>query len=148
MMPGGVRAAWSAFGMAARIGAGLGVLAGALAGCSAAGLGQAPARPNANLFPDDYKALLLTRLQTNPYGLVGAREAFVSTPALKPFGTESRYFVCLRVVAPDTRTDKLVVFYAGEINQFIDAPGTDCAAAAYQPFPEMTAALGRFGGKK
>jgi hypothetical protein len=146
MMPGGVRAAWSAFGMVVRRGAGLGVLAGALAGC--AGLGQAPPRPNPNLFPDDYKALLLTRLQTNPYGLVGAREAFVSTPALKPFGAESRYFVCLRVVAPDMRTDKLVVFYAGEINQFIEAPAADCAAAAYQPFPEMTAALGRFGGKK
>ena len=142
MMPGGVRAAWSAFfGTAVCGGAGLGLLAGC------AGLGQAPPR-NPNLFPDDYKALLLTRLQTNPYGLVGAREAFVTTPALKPFGTESRYFVCLRVVAPDMRTDKLVVVYAGEINQFIDAPAADCAAAAYQPFLEMTAALGRFGGKK
>jgi hypothetical protein len=147
MMPGGARAAGSAFfGTAVRRAAGLGLLAGALAGC--AGFGQGPPRPDPNLFPDDYKALLLTRLQTNPYGLVGAREAFVTTPALKPFGTESRYFVCLRVVAPDTRTDKLVVFYAGEINQFIDAPAGDCAAAAYQPFPEMTAALGRFGGKK
>ena len=147
MMPGGARAAGSAFfGTAVRRAAGLGLLAGALAGC--AGFGQGPPRPDPNLFPDDYKALLLTRLQTNPYGLVGGREALVTTPALKPFGTESRYFVCLRVVAPGTRTDKLVVFYAGEINQFIDAPAGDCAAAAYQPFPEMTAALGRFGGKK
>src|ERR1700674_3266442 len=146
MTPGGVRAVRSAFGTAVRRAAGLGLLAGALAGC--AGLGQAPPRPNPNLFPDNYKALLLTRLQTNPYGLAGAREAFVSTPALKPFGTESRYFSCLRVAAPDMRKDKLVVFYAGEINQFIDATNDDCAAAAYQPFPEMNAALARFGGKK
>jgi hypothetical protein len=144
------RAALSAGRRALRIGALLGAVAGALAGCSAFGLGQKtePLRPDPNLFPDNYKALLLTRLQTNPYGLAGAREAFVSVPALKPFGTESRYFVCLRVVAPDTRKDKLVIFYAAEINQFVDATGDDCAAAAYQPFPEMTAALARFGGKK
>jgi hypothetical protein len=133
-----------------RTGALLVAISGALAGCSALGLGQQAesTRVDPNVFPDNYKALLLTRLQTNPYGLAGAREAFVSTPALKPFGAESRYFVCLRVVAPDTRKDKLVVFYAAEINQFIDAAGDDCAAAAFQPFPEMTAALGRFGGKK
>lgn len=125
------------------------VLVAALAGCSSFGFGGDTKPPiDPNLFPDNYKALLLTRLQTNPYGLAGAREAFVSAPTLKPFGTENRYFSCLRVVAPDMRKDKLVVFFGGEINQFIDAGGDDCAAAAYQPFPEMTAALGRFGGKK
>jgi hypothetical protein len=148
MMLGAVRAGLPAVGMAVRMGALSGALA--LAGCSALGVGQKAETqgPDPNLLPDNYKALLLTRLQTNPYGLVGAREAFVSAPALKPFGTESRYAVCLRVVAPDMRKDKLVVFYAREINQFVDATGDDCAAAAYQPFPEMTAALGRFGGKK
>jgi hypothetical protein len=120
----------------------------ALAACSGLGLGPQPANRDPNLVPENYKALLLTRLQTDPYGLVGAREAFVAPPALKPFGTESRYVVCLRVVAPDMRKDKLVIFFAGEINQFIDATGDDCAAAAYQPFPEMSAALARFGGKK
>jgi hypothetical protein len=141
-----VRAALPAFGMALRMGAGLAAMAGALAACS--GIGPQPPAENPNLVPDNYKALLLTRLQTDPYGLVGGREAFVSAPALKAFGTESRYVVCLRVVAPDMRKEKLVVFFAGEINQFVDATGGDCAAATYQPFPEMSAALARFGGKK
>lgn len=125
------------------------VLVAALAGCSSFSIGgDTKPLPDPNLFPDNYKALLLTRLQTNPFGLAGAREAFVSTPALKPFGTESRYFSCLRVTAPDMRKDKLVVFFGGEINQFIDPTGDECATATYLPFPEMTAALGRFGGKK
>ncbi|HEX4557518.1 MAG TPA: hypothetical protein VH249_26260 [Xanthobacteraceae bacterium] len=128
------------------MGAGLAVIAGALAACSS--LAPEPQAQNPNLVPDNYKALLLTRLQTDPYSLVGGREAFVSAPTLKAFGTESRYVVCLRVVAPDMRKEKLVVFFAGEINQFVDAASGDCAAAAYQPFPEMTAALARFGGKK
>ena len=144
----GVRAALPAFGRALRIVAGLAAMAGALAACSALGLGPQPQAQDPNLVPDNYKALLLTRLQIDPYNLVGGREAFVSAPALKAFGTESRYVVCLRVVAPDMRKEKLVVFFAGEINQFIDAAGSDCAGAAYQPFPEMSAALARFGGKK
>ena len=144
----GVRAALPGFGMALRMGAGLAAVAGALAACSGLGLGPQPQAQDPNLVPDNYKALLLTRLQTDPYSLVGGREAFVSAPALKAFGTESRYVVCLRVVAPDMRKEKLVVFFAGEINQFVDAASGDCAAAAYQPFPEMSAALARFGGKK
>jgi len=148
MMLDGVRAALPGFGVALRMGAALRAVAGALAGCSGLSLAPQPQAQNPNLVPDNYKALLLTRLHTDPYGLVGGREAFVSAPTLKPFGTESRYVVCLRVVAPDMRKDKLVIFFAGEINQFIDAAGDDCAAAAYQPFPEMTAALARFGGKK
>jgi hypothetical protein len=144
----GERAALPDFGRALRMGAGLTAIAGALAACSGLGFGPQPEAQNPNLVPDNYKALLLTRLQTDPYGLVGGREAFVSAPALKAFGNESRYVVCLRVVAPDMRKEKLVVFFAGEINQFVDAASGDCAAAAYQPFPEMTAALARFGGKK
>jgi hypothetical protein len=29
----------------------------------------------------------------------------------------------------------MLVFYSGGINQFIDAEGDQCGAAAYQPFP-------------
>jgi hypothetical protein len=148
MMLGDVRAALPGVGMALRRGAALPAVAGALAACSGLGLGQQPQSANPNLVPENYKALLLTRLQTDPYSLVGGRDAFVAAPTLKAFGTESRYVVCLRVVAPDMRKDKLVIFYAGEINQFIDAAADDCPAAAYQPFPEMSAALARFGGKK
>jgi hypothetical protein len=125
------------------------LLAVALAGCSAMGLGQPEKKPvDPNLFPTDYKTDVLTYLQTNPYNLVGTREASLSPPALMQFGTESRYFSCLRATSPNGRKDKLVVFFGGEINQFVDATGEQCGAAAYQPFPELPALLARYGSKK
>jgi hypothetical protein len=123
--------AWSA--------AAVGLAALVLAGCSSFGLGQSDQpEVNPNLFPADYKAGLMTFLRTNPFNLVGTREATLSPPELKPFGNESRYVACLRVSAPDWRKEKMVVYYGGEINQFVDATEL-CKSAAYQPFPELPA---------
>ena len=114
----------------------LALVALALAGCSMFGGGQ-PEKPiDPNVFPADYKAGLMTFLQVNPFGLVGTREAALSQPELKAFGNESRYVACLRVVGPDLRKDKMIVYFAGAINQFVDA-GERCNGAAYQPFPEL-----------
>jgi hypothetical protein len=46
---------------------------------------------------------------------------YISTPALKEFGSESRYFVCLRIDGQNVRKEKFVIFYAGPINQFVDS---------------------------
>lgn len=110
----------------------------ALAGCSSFGFGGGSAQPevNPNLFPADYKSDLLTFLRTSPFGLVGAREASLSPPELKPFGNESRYVACLRVASPDWHKDKMIVYYGGAINQLVDATDV-CNGAAYQPFPEL-----------
>jgi hypothetical protein len=40
-----------------------------------------------------------------------------------------------------------VTFFGGQINQFVDAAG-QCAAAAYQPFTELTAMLRQMRGAK
>jgi hypothetical protein len=120
----------------------------ALAGCSSFGFGQSTApEPDPNILPADYKSSLMTFLQTNPFGLVGAREAALSPPELKPFGNETRYVACLRVAAPDWRKEKMIVYYAGAINQFVDA--TDlCKSAVYQPFPELPAMFAQLRSKK
>ena len=111
----------------------------ALAGCSSFGIGQSDPPPvEANVFPADYKSGLMAFLRTNPFNLVGTREAAVSPPELKPFGNESRYVACLRVAAPDWRKEKMIVYYGGTINQFVDATEL-CKSAAYQPFPELPA---------
>jgi hypothetical protein len=44
--------------------------------------------------------------------------------------------------------EKFVVFYAGLINQFVDATSEQCGAAAYQSFPEALAAFSPPSGKK
>jgi hypothetical protein len=125
-----------------------GVVALALAGCSSFGFGGAPEKPvDPNVFPADYKSGLMAFLQNNPVGLVGAREAALSAPELKPFGTESRYVACLRVAGPDWRKDKMVVYFGGAINQFVDA-GDQCTGVAYQPFPELPALFAQLRSKK
>jgi hypothetical protein len=120
----------------------------ALAGCSSFGFGQSDPKPvDPNVFPADYKPGLIAFLQNNPFGLVGTREASLSAPELKPFGQENRYVACLRVAGPDWRKDKMVVYFGGAINQFVDA-GDQCNSAAFQPFPELPALFATLRSKK
>ena len=119
-----------------------------LAGCSSFGLGQSdPPQVDPNTFPADYKSGLMTFLQNSPFGLVGTREAALSPPELKPFGNESRYVACLRAAGPDWHKEKMVVYYGGAINQFVDAPEA-CKSATYQPFPELPAMFAQLRSKK
>jgi hypothetical protein len=96
----------------------------------------------------NYKADLLAYLRKNPDDLVNASATYISTPALKQLGSESRYFVCMRIDGPNGRKEKFVVFFSGQINQFVDATSEQCGAAAYQPFPELLAAFSPPSGKK
>jgi hypothetical protein len=117
-------------------------------GCSEIGFGRQPEKVDPNVYPENYKKDLLAYLKTHPTEMPNAREAAVSTPALKPFGAESRYVACLRASGPDWRKAKMVIFFSGRINQFIDAEGDPCSAAQYQPFPELVAELSQLKGKK
>ena len=119
----------------------------ALAGCSSFGYGQPDKPIEPNVVPADYKGGLISFLQNNPSGLIGAREAALSPPELKAFGNESRYVACVRVAGPDWRKDKMIVYFGGAINQFIDA-GEQCNGAAYQPFPELPAMYAQLRSKK
>jgi hypothetical protein len=127
------------------------LLALLLAGCSGIpGFGRSEEKPvDPNAYPADYKADVLAYLQNNAAELDGARDPYLSAPTLGQLaGAESRYFVCLRMDRPDGRKEKVIVFYGGLINQYIDASGRQCAAAAYQPFPEIAAAVAQMRGKK
>ena len=125
-------------------------LAATLAGCSS----FSPPPANAidpNLYPANFKATVLTFLQQNPYNLTGAISAELAPPALKSFGAESRearYVACLRVAGPDWRKEKMIVFYGGEINQFVDATAEGCRGAPYAVFPELPAMLAQLRGQK
>jgi hypothetical protein len=117
-----------------------------LAGCSDFGFGRTKLDPNA--FPANYKMDVLAYVRIHPVDMLDAREAYVTTPALKQLGADSRYFVCLRADGRDWRKEKFVVFYAGQINQFVDAASEQCAAAEYQSFPELLPELGKPREKK
>jgi hypothetical protein len=57
---------------------------------------------------------------------------------MKLFGSESRYFVCVKAGDDQEQVEKIAFLSAGKIIQFADA-GEQCASAFYQPFPELTA---------
>ena len=118
----------------------------ALAGCSQ--FGKPEEKPEPNIYPANYKKDLSAYLRENSDVLVNASTTYISTPALKQFGSESRFFVCLRIDGQNGRKEKFVVFYAGLINQFVDATSEQCGAAAYQSFPEALAAFSPPSGKK
>jgi hypothetical protein len=125
------------------------LLVAAVAGCSDFSLWGKPDKPiDPNVYPENYKKDVLTYLKAHPAEMLNVREASISAPALRQFGSESRFFACLRVSGPDWRKDKTVIFYSGGINQFIDAEGDQCGAAPYQPFPELVAQITQMKGKK
>ena len=80
----------------------------ALAGCTSFGSHSDPPPVDPNIYPADYKAIVMTFIQTDPYLLVGTQDAALSPPALQPVGTESRYFSCLRLSGPNQLAHLLV----------------------------------------
>src|SRR5262249_46753688 len=110
------------------------LLVAAVAGCSEFSLWGKPDKPiDPNVYPENYKKDVLAYLKAHPAEMLNVREASISAPALRQFGSENRFFACLRVSGPDWRKDKTVIFYSGGINQFIDAEGDQCSAAPHLP---------------
>ena len=125
---------------------GLAALFAALVGCSQ--FGKPEQKPDPNAYPANYKTDLLTYLRDHPDDLSNAQSTYISLPALKQFGAESRYFICLRADGQNWRKEKIAIFFSGMINQFVNATSEDCGTAAYQLFPELLAALSPPSGKK
>src|SRR5262245_18096137 len=119
----------------------LSFLAMGLIGCSGSGSKQSEENPN--VFPVDYKKEILFTMTTTLENSANVRGAFISEPILSPAGTDQRYVVC---VCSDSRnannqytgsTDRIGYFYAGHLNQLIEATKEQCGNAAYKPFPEL-----------
>jgi hypothetical protein len=115
------------------------LLAAALPGCSAI-LEFLQPKKEANQYPAAYRTELLDYLQKNPTEITAVQEAYISAPSMKPFGPESRYFVCVKASGNGEQVEKIAFLSAGKIIQFVDA-GEQCASAFYQPFPELAAML-------
>ena len=117
------------------------VLALALAGCSMFGSKEPPA-VDPNVFPSRYKADVAGFLRTYLNNPRGVRDAYISEPALKQISGTTRYISCVRYNARDVRNqyqgneEKMALFWAGGLNQFLPSQPDLCAGAAYQRFPE------------
>jgi len=111
----------------------------ALGGCSGFGKSEEVAAVDPNMFPSTYRADLVRYLAVHLTDPAEFRGAVVSSPVLKPIGSDQRYVVCLRLGGTN-RAEKATIFYAGQINQYIDATAELCNGAAYQPFSELALA--------
>lgn len=119
----------------------LSVLAVGLTGCSGSGSKQPEENPN--VFPADYKNEILLTMTSTLDDPTNVRGAFISEPVLRQAGKEERYVVCVRSDSRNANkhytgsTDRIGYFYAGHLNQLIDATKEQCGNAAYKPFPEL-----------
>lgn len=90
-----------------------------------------------NVFPVDYRAKIVGFLKVQLRDRSAYMGALISPPTLKPFGTENRYVVCVRIVNGSKPGEKMAIFFGGQLNQFVDADEGVCAGAAYEPFREL-----------
>ncbi|MBI3702632.1 MAG: hypothetical protein HY244_01970 [Rhizobiales bacterium] len=117
-----------------------GMVALALAGCGSDGK---KAEIDPNILPANYKQEIIDTLTHTLDDPTNVREAFISEPVLRPAGKEQRYTVCVRANARNLMRqyagskDRIGYFYAGHLNQLVDATKEQCGSAAYKPFPEL-----------
>jgi hypothetical protein len=120
-----------------------------LGGCSNSldnlGFGKAsdPPKDDGTQFPAHYKQELAAFMRTYLENPRQVRDAYVGTPVLRPIAGTSRYVTCLRYNPrnPENKyegnKERLVVFHAGKVTQFVESDPQVCAGLAYQRYPEI-----------
>ena len=121
----------------------LSALAVALAACS----GDKTTSVDPNLPPTRYKDEILDTLRAvfDKNETQTVTNAMISDLALRSFGGEQRYTICVRYTAHGTaynltaNGERIGFFYGGHLTQLIEATKEQCGNAAYKPFPELNA---------
>ena len=114
-----------------------------LAGCTTTNKADDPTIPRGdpNTVPPNYRAQILVYLPTALPRREDFRGTLIAPPMLKPVGSSQRMVVCLRFTSRTPPRDKVVIYFAGTITQFVGAKPEQCNDAAYEPFPELEAEL-------
>jgi hypothetical protein len=129
-----------------KIRAGLAVLVSAMtiAGCSGFGgpkkQDTAPAA-DPNVYPANYRGQLALFLSTTLRDPADFRGALIAQPVLKQVGDNPHYIVCIQLTGHGQRRNKVTIYLAGAITQFVDATPEQCGDAAYGPFKELEGEL-------
>jgi hypothetical protein len=114
------------------------LLAACLAGCSFNT--QHPVTPTVdpNLYPQNYRKQVAVYLSMELSDRADFRGARISPPVLKPVGGDTpHYVVCLQFNGHSQIKNKVAIYLAGQITQFIDSTPEQCSDAVYQPFGEL-----------
>ena len=71
------------------------------------------------------------------------RDASIGTPVQRPIAGAPRYVTCVRYNPQNPENkyegskERLVIFHAGKMTQFLDSDPQVCAGLAYQRYPEI-----------
>ena len=110
--------------------------------CCSSGSSKQP-EENPNVFPADYKNEILLTMTNTLEDPTNIRGAFISEPVLRSADKDERYVVCVRSDSRNANKnytgskDRIGYFYAGHLNQLVDASKEQCGNDAYKPFPEL-----------
>jgi hypothetical protein len=115
------------------------LLAVTVAGCSGFG---GPKKDDVtaadpNTYPANYRTQIADFLRQSLTSRADYRGALISQPTLKTVGDNQRYVVCLQFNGNSQIKNKVAIYFAGMISQFIDSTPEQCSDAAYQPFKEL-----------
>jgi hypothetical protein len=130
-------------GKAVALAAALGVLLAGCEGMSSFGSKKEP-EVDPNAYPTRYRQEVSQFMKTYLNNPRNVRDAFISEPALKPVAGPPRYVSCVRYNPRGTgdqyegMTEKVAIFFAGDVTQFIDPTRELCGGTVvYQRFPEL-----------
>ncbi len=125
------------------VGVAAALLAVAVAGCSGFGSPKSGALSTAdpNAYPANYRTQILEFLRQSLSSRAAYHGAVISQPVLKSVGDSQRYIVCVQFNSNSQISNKVAIYFAGMISQFVDSTPEQCGDAAYQPFKELDAAV-------
>ncbi len=113
------------------------LLAIAVAGCSFNTKQPDPPHVDPNLYPQNYRKQIAVFLSQQLLDRADFRGARISQPVLKQIGDSAHYVVCLQFNGHSEIKNKVAIYLAGEITQFVDSTPEQCGDAVYQPFTEL-----------
>ena len=90
-----------------------------------------------NVAPANYRDQIASFLSTVLTDNADFRNSLIAAPVLKPIGDNQHYVACVQLNGHNEHKDKAIIYFAGNINQVVDATPEECGAAAYGPFPEL-----------
>ncbi len=99
--------------------------------------------PVPNILPTNYKQEVIDALTPVLDDPTNIREAAISDPELQTAGHDQRYTLCVRFNPRDLARRyrgiqyRIGYFFAGHLNQLVEATPEQCGRAAYKPFPEL-----------